>query len=126
MENRFSGGWEELESQQQFRIDDIAVDSLVDEWDRLVHDEPQLDELQLDEETQLDDEFQLDGFAPQSDEQPLDDYDVQLDSDGVCMTSTPGPQYVDSHAKAATPTNQHVLSSFTDLLTAPSNMGSLR
>ncbi|KAG1703915.1 hypothetical protein DVH05_006922 [Phytophthora capsici] len=39
MDSAFAEDWEALEHQQAYCIEDIAVDSLVDAWDRLVDDE---------------------------------------------------------------------------------------
>eukprot|EP00644_Phytophthora_capsici_P010376 jgi/Phyca11/19748/fgenesh1_pg.PHYCAscaffold_51_\ len=96
-EDALAGGdWAALDSPQGFRIEDIAVEELVDKWERLVHDEPQQDdgleqddELQLDEGLQLGDVAQVDGGPPQ------DDYDMQLDDEGLC---TAGPQGLDAYS----------------------------
>ncbi|OWZ12659.1 hypothetical protein PHMEG_00014138, partial [Phytophthora megakarya] len=113
MSNRFDGGCKEWENQQAFRIEDIALDTLVDEWDRLVHDEPPYDDGdQQDVGSQLYEEHGLVDEAPLNDEQQLNDYDMPLDDDGLRTTTIISPHSIDSHTTTA-PGTQLL---FTDLL----------
>ncbi|GMG16263.1 unnamed protein product [Phytophthora fragariaefolia] len=43
MEAGFVGDWDALELQQNYSIEDIALEALVEDWDRLVHADPTLD-----------------------------------------------------------------------------------
>ncbi|EGZ05427.1 hypothetical protein PHYSODRAFT_307715 [Phytophthora sojae] len=55
MEAGVGGDWDALELQQDYSIEDIALEALVDDWDHLVHADPTLDDAD-DEQHSADDE----------------------------------------------------------------------